>query len=232
MSIRRSVLAVVVGVLVAMLSPVAANAQEPAEGVTCTMPESNAEALVILSNYYPGYWWDHTDLTVYVQAHPSATDEQIAAIQGAIQTWHSVLEECFDELISLTEVDSRQAADIVVHYVPTAGGVVFGGYAICGAHRCPNILVRSDLPPSLDRDPYDPEYLGWVTLHELGHALGLGHATNILESYDLMGYGWPELGDPVLSQCDVNALAFVFAWALEGSDPYPPAEGPYVCDTA
>jgi hypothetical protein len=232
MSIRTSVLAVVVGVLVAMLSPVAANAQEPAEGVTCTMGESNAEALVILSNYYPGYWWDHTDLTVYVQAHPSATDEQIAAIQGAIQTWHSVLEECFDELISLTEVDSRQAADIVVHYVPTAGGVVFGGYAICGAHRCPNILVRSDLPPSLDRDPYDPEYLGWVTLHELGHALGLGHATNLLESYDLMGYGWPELGDPVLSQCDVNALAFVFAWALEGSDPYPPAEGPYVCDTA
>jgi hypothetical protein len=35
----------------------------------------------------------------------------------------------------------------------------------------------------------------------------------------------------VLSQCDVNALAFVFAWAVEGSDPYPPAEGPYVCDT-
>jgi hypothetical protein len=232
MSIRRSVLILVIGVLVAMLSPLAANAQEPAEGVACTMPESNAEALVILNNYYPGYWWDHTDLTVYVQAHPSATDEQIAAIQGAIQTWHSVLEECFDELISLTEVDSRQAADIVVHYVPTAGGVVFGGYAICGAHRCPNILVRSDLPPSLDRDPYDPEYLGWVTLHELGHALGLGHATNLLESTDLMGYGWPDLGDPVLSQCDVNALAFVFAWALEGSDPYPPAEGPYVCDTA
>ena len=217
-------------VLVAMLSPVAANAQEPAEGVTCTMPESNAEALVILSNYYPGYWWDHTDLTVYVQAHPSATDEQIRAIQGAIQTWNSVLQECFDGLISLTEVDSRQAADIVVHYVPTAGGVVFGGYAICGAHRCPNILVRSDLPPSLDRDPYDPEYLGWVTLHELGHALGLGHTTNLLESYDLMGYGWPELGDPVLSQWDVNALAFVFAWALEGSDLYPPGEGPYVCD--
>jgi hypothetical protein len=232
MSIRRSVLVLVIGTLVAMLSPLTANGQEPAEGVTCTMPESNAEALVILNNYYPGYWWDHTDLTVYVQAHPSATDEQIAAIQGAIQTWNSVLQECFDGLISLTEVDSRQAADIVVHYVPTAGGVVFGGYAICGDHGCPNILVRSDLPPSLDRDPYDPEYLGWVTLHELGHALGLGHATNLLDSYDLMGYGWPELGDPVLSQCDVNALAFVFAWALEGSDPYPPAEGPYVCDTA
>ena len=51
-----------------------------------------------------------------------------------------------------------------------------------------------------------PEYLGWVTLHELGHALGLGHATNLLESTDLMGYGWPDLGDPVLSNCDLDAL--------------------------
>ena len=106
---------------------------------------------------------------------------------------------------------------------------MFGGYAICGDHKCPNILVRSDLPPSLGEDPYDPEYLGWVTLHEVGHALGLGHATNLLESTDLMGYGWPDLGDPVLSDCDVDALAFVFAWALEGTAPTPPGEGPYDC---
>ena len=99
---------------------------------------------------------DHTDLTVYVQAHPSAADEQIAAIQGAIQTWNSVLQACFDGLISLTEVDSRQAADIVAHYVPTAGGVVFGGYAICGDHGCPNILVRSDLPRVWTATPTTP----------------------------------------------------------------------------
>ena len=187
---------------------------------------------LILNNYYPGYWWDHTDLTIAVKAHPSATDEQVAAIQGAIATWSDVLEDCFDGLITLTDVtgSKRQAADIVVHYVPTAGGVVFGGYAICGDHGCPNILVRSDLPPSLDREPYDSGVprLGdaarsWAT------PSGLGHATNLLESTDLMGYGWPDLGDPVLSQCDVEALAFVFAWALEGAEPYPPAEGPYVC---
>lgn len=44
-----------------------------------------------------------------------------------------------------------------------------------------------------------------------------------------MGYGWPEFGDPVLSDCDVDALAFVFAWVFAGGDPYPPAEGPYDC---
>jgi hypothetical protein len=46
-----------------------------------------AEALVILSNYYPGYWWDHTELSIAVHAHPSATDEQLAAIDAAIETW-------------------------------------------------------------------------------------------------------------------------------------------------
>jgi hypothetical protein len=44
-----------------------------------------------------------------------------------------------------------------------------------------------------------------------------------------MGYGWPDLGDPVLSDCDLDALAFVFAWALSGSEPQPPASGPYDC---
>ena len=197
----------------------------------CNLPDSNAESLDILSNYYPGYWWDHTDLTIAVQAHPAATAEQLDAIDGAIDTWSSTLEDCFDGLITLTNVtgSKRQAADIVIHYVPTAGGVVFGGYAICGDHGCPNIIVRSDLPPSLGVEPYDPEYFGWVTLHEIGHALGLGHATNLLESTDLMGYGWPDLGDPVLSDCDVDALAFVFAWAINGTDPTPPAEGPYDC---
>ena len=29
-------------------------------------------------------------------------------------------------------------------------------------------------------------------------------------------HGRSELGEPVLSQCDVEALALVFAWALEG----------------
>jgi hypothetical protein len=186
---RKSIRAMAIGaVAVVLMLPL--SAQAGPGGRTCNLPESNAESLEILSNYYPGYWWDHTNLTVAVQAHPKATEQQLEAIHDAIATWDEVLRDCFDGLITLTDVTGTQpseqkAADIVIHYVPHAGGVVFGGYAICGDHGCPNILVRSDLPPSLDREPYEPEYLGWVTLHELGHALGLGHATNLLESTDL-----------------------------------------------
>ena len=238
MLVRRLILSAGIAALLS-LSAVAASRENAANRIprsqpSCIYPESNAEALVILANYYPGYWWDHTDLTIAVQPHPKATAAQVRAIRNAIATWSEVLDDCFGDAITLTDVTGTQpsaqrAADIVVHFVPTAGGVVFGGYAICGDHGCPNILVRSDLPPSLGRDPYSPQYIEWVALHEIGHALGLGHATNLLESTDLMGYGWPSLGDPVLSQCDVDALAFVFAWALEEEAPHEPGPGPFEC---
>ena len=223
----------IIVVLVALLVPASAQAAGRGANQSCDFPESNAQSLEILSNYYPGYWWDHTDLTIAVQAHPSATSAQLGAINDAIDTWRNVLNDCFNGKITLTNMtgakNRRRGIDIILHYVPTAGGVSFDGYAVCGNHKCNNVLVKSDAPPSLGLPSYDPQYINWVTQHELGHALGLGHATNLNESTDLMGYGWPDLGDPVLSDCDIDALRFVFAWVFEGSTPHKPAQGPYDC---
>jgi hypothetical protein len=193
---------------------------------TCDLPESDADALVILNEIYPNrYSWDHTDLTVAVRAAPNVGEDYLVAVRAAIASWGDILDECFDGLITVTYTSDLQSADIVVHYVPYAGGSVLAGYAVCGANGCPNILVRSEFSPGQGIQDYTPEYLYYVTLHELGHALGLGHATNLRESTDLMGYGWIGAApDPLFSQCDLDALAYLFSWALEGGSP--PGPGP------
>ena len=90
--------------------------------------------------------------------------------------------------------------------------------------------IRSAAEPG--SGPLVPQYLYYVTMHELVHALGLGHAEPLLESTDLMGYGWNRTNMivPVLSECDLEGIGVVFAWALEGVEPYPPTDARVLCD--
>jgi hypothetical protein len=217
-------LLLLIAVLVTLTLPSAASGPR---SLSISTGESDAEGIVILHAFYPGYWWDHTDLTVAVQAAPGVDPALFAAVREAIADWNDVLQDEFSGLITLTDVTdeytAKHKADIVLHYVPTAGGVVFAGYAICGDHKCNNVIVRSDLPLGFGNGTYTPLHLYRITMHELGHALGIGHAEPLLESIDLMAYGWIiEDEEPILSNCDLNAVAYVFAWAIEGVDPYPP----------
>jgi hypothetical protein len=79
------------------------------------------------------------------------------------------------------------------------------------------VWMKSDYPGQL-REPV--EYFYMTVLHEIGHVLGLAHAAPLLTSNDLMAYGEfiadPESPDPVLSQCDVDALAATWTAYLAG----------------
>ena len=158
MLLRRAVIVVAITALAALLSPVSAQAApKGGTGPTCNLPESDAEALVILNNFYPNrYTWDHTDLTVYVQAQPGISEEYLDAIQAAIATWDRVLRKCFDGLITLTQVDSRRDADIVVHYEAHAGGAVFSGMAVCGAAAATTSWSARRRRPAGARSPIPP----------------------------------------------------------------------------
>lgn len=245
MELRTRKLAAV-AVLVATLALLVMAPAISADEALVSYGPSDAESVDVLSGLYdqsggPGtsFWWNHTDLTVAVFAAPDADPQLVQAIHEAIATWSSVLESRLP-IVSLTDVTdyahNRQNADIVLRYIPKAGGFSWGGVANCGYQRCPNVLIRSDLI-GLDQirngEPdFDATRVYRTALHELGHALGLGHATPLETSLDLMGYGWaladPDL-TPILSDCDLAGIAAAFAWAISAEDPHPATVSSVAC---
>jgi hypothetical protein len=196
---------------------------------------SDAASIAIYSGQ-PGwkntFWWDHPNLTVAVRGAANSDPAELQAMRDAIEIWRSTLAERFPQ-VSVTHVTDTQGPgqpDIVLRLVPHAGGVQWSGVTNCGVQYCPSVIVRTDVPPGTkgefagDRvDEATTLRVERTTLHELGHALGIGHVSPLDSSLDLMGYGWanadPDL-TPILSDCDIEGVKAVFGWVLAGEAPH------------
>ena len=178
--------------------------------------------------FYPG--WTDPHLTISVQTGANTPDQTVAAVYDAIALWSQTLQRAFDGAVTLTLVTDSQA-DIQVNLTKSrAGGTVFGAFALCAPNRGCTILESSVLHPIPQPTPGKPgdypyEWSLLTAAHEIGHTLGLGHAQPIETSTDLMGYGAFAIGDPsfTISKCDIEALAVVWEWALNGEEPRAPS---------
>ena len=226
----------VVGALLVVLGTAGgASAQVTPLTVEPTPADTDSVLLLHGAFTYPGYWWDHTELTAAVQAHPKVSAGLARCRASAIADWNAALEEEFGGLITLTDVTdqytAKHKADIVLHYNPTAGGTVFGGYAICGRAHLP----ERDGPLGPAAEPRARSVLAAVPVlrddARAGPCAGARSRRAFVESTDLMGYGWSRASGTSRRCPSAISRGFevVFAWAMEGVDPYPSTDPRVFC---
>ena len=89
---KMKVLLVLLALLLAAVTAPAAKAVTPLRPAP-TPPDTESVLILHGAYNYPGYWWDHTDLTVAVQAHPNVDEESLAAVHQAIADWDYALQQ-------------------------------------------------------------------------------------------------------------------------------------------
>ncbi|MFN8525079.1 MAG: hypothetical protein U0821_18440 [Chloroflexota bacterium] len=163
--------------------------------------------------------WAHPEITYRIEVGSGVHREAPGLVIKAIESWNEAFRESDLQpltrmrLVPLREQERDEDEDVDIHIVLSAresryaDGMTHLKVDSSGAIQSVRILILGrDLGARLDRDKVHT-----TAVHELGHALGLEHATWSGDPMHVLG---EEAWEP--SECNLAGVALAHAWMLDG----------------
>jgi hypothetical protein len=153
---------------------------------------------------------------------PISESDQRRAVTDAVNEWNARIPN-----LRLVNEDSNIDADIEVQLIDGLRGMAAGatllksdenGFINKATILLPKAAFFIEGDSQIFAVQYDPQKLKEIATHELGHALGLGHAD--FES-DLMSERLNSDETMNISQCDVTGVLQANQWKLVNNDSVP-----------
>jgi Matrixin len=153
---------------------------------------------------------------------PTSDSDQRRAVTDAVSEWNSRIPN-----LRLVNEDSNVDADIEVQLVDGLGGMAAGatllkfdedGFINKVTILLPKAAFFIESDSQVFAVQHDPQKLKEIATHELGHALGLGHADF---GSDLMSERLNSDETMKISQCDVTGVLQANQWKLVNNDSIP-----------
>ena len=144
-------------------------------------------------------------LTYYIDDE-DASEEQQQAVRNAVQEWDTQIEP-----LELEQESSKKASDITIEFEDDNDDEEIAGQTITIADAY-GFLVNAQITiyDGVEEYEFDTTTIGHVAKHEMGHALGLGHANfdgNLMA--EMVNYG-----TATVSECEINAVIEANYWKL------------------
>jgi Matrixin len=158
------------------------------------------------------------------------------AVENAAREWNAKVTSL--KLVEISSTSSENdEEDIGVQFVDGFGGMIAGATMIKYddeglINKATIILPKAAFYVEYESETFGVQYssqkLEEITVHEMGHALGLGHANF---DGDLMSQTLGNEHTVKISECDVTGVLYANQWKLMNNDsePYDPKEGKVDC---
>jgi Matrixin len=157
-------------------------------------------------------------LTYSIETDDKEDDDLKDAVRNAVDSWN-------EGLTGITLIESDDNEDIKISFKNDGkriAGKTVNYFDQFGFIRQSHITVSEE---SYDRD-FSPSQIEQITLHELGHVLGLDHANfrgNLMTER-------VDIGSPTISSCEIEAVHIANAWRVNGGNTmYLPTENYLEC---